>query len=93
MLAAVHRQQEEGRQRRRRARVQQQLLGGEEQGRGRVTAMDASSNGLEALPLASPEARVVLHGLMELRLAHNCIPGDLGVFASLPRLIHLGACR
>ncbi len=56
-----------------------------------VMALDASSNGLEALPLAAPGPRLVLHGLMDLRLAHNCLKGDLAAFASLRWLVHLGA--
>lgn len=55
------------------------------------TALDAASNTIDALPVSSPGARIILHGLTNLRLAHNQLEGDLAAFVSLIQLVHLGA--
>jgi hypothetical protein len=87
VLVVVHRQHQHQQQQHQQRRRQQD-------GQPAIMALDASSNGLEALPLlAPPEARLILHGLTELRLAHNSLQGDLAAFASLRRLVHLGALR
>lgn len=96
LAAAAHQQQQRQQQRRgRQRRGQWQEPDPENEGPGAavvaVTALDASSNGLEALPLSVPQALFVLQGLQELRLAHNALTGDLAAFASLRQLVHLGA--
>lgn len=87
VLAATQQQWQQQRGRRRRRRGEQM----EAADQPVVTALDAGCNALDALPLGSPEASLVLHGLAELCLTRNCLQAGLGAFKSMRRLVHLGA--